>query len=324
MDNTNENETPLFGKKPNTEEPVVAPVAATPEEAAPAAPEAKKTSVGLIIGAIITAAGLIAAAVVLVIVLVSRQPNTSSSDKKSDETSETKKKEQKPEKDDDEDKKDDDKDEDQIDNDEDEDSDDKDKDEDEDEDEDKDEDEDEDEDSDVSTSGYKLSVQGKSFEFSKDYVQTVKNALNAGFEMTYQDINYKDHDLTKSNLSDYLNAEMVNATKKYGSAKASIVDANGDTILSINGSKDYNKTDVVQKYSDAQFDTIQYSSTQELTLPNGKKVSCYNTTKQEVFGIYGKAEVSSLNIARYHKDGLNISFHLDDKDTVTAVFIRID
>ena len=306
MDNTNANETPLFGKKPQVAEPVAAPVTATPA-AAPAAPTAKKTSVGLIIGAIITAAAFIAASVVLVIVLITRQPNTSS--KKSDESSEEKKEEEKkptPSEDEDED---------------------------EDKDDDEDESEDETEDNDVEDhrdeltitgeKSFTLGVQGKSFKFSNDYVKTVKNALNAGYEMTYQDIEYKDHALTKSNLDSYLDSEMANSTKSYRSAEVSIVDGNGDTVLSINGTKDYSKG-LPQKYSDAKFDTISYSSTLELTLPNGKKISCHNTTKQDIFDIYGETEVSSLDIIRYHKDGLNISFHLDKENTVTSVYIRLD
>ena len=312
MENTSENETPLFGKKPKVEEPVAAPVTATP--AAPAAPAPKKTSVGLIIGAIITAAALIAASVVLVIVLINRIPS-GSSDKKSDESSKEEKKDE-PVVD-----KDDDKDEDE---DEDEDKDvdeDKDKDEDVDKDEDEDTDEDEEEEDNntsAQTGNYTLGINGKSFKFgSKDFATVVKNALNAGYKMTYQDVNYKDHDLTSSNLDSYLKSEV-----KYGSEVA-IVDANGDDILTINGSKDYTKSGT-QTVADMKYDNIYYAATTPLTLPNGKKVSCYNTTKQEIFDIYGKTEVSSLDIARYHKDGLNISFHLDDKDTVSAVFIRLD
>ena len=310
MENTNENETPLFGKKPKVEEPVAAPVTATPT--APAAPAPKKTSVGLVIGAIITAAAFIAATVVLIIVLINRIPS-GTSDNKSDDSS----KEEKPaiepvdnDKDKDEDK--------DVDEDEDEDED---KDVDEDEDKDEDDEEEEEDEEEVDTSAqsgdYSVSINGKSFKFGKDYATTVKNALDAGYKMTYQDVNYKDHELTKSNLADYLKSEV-----KYG-AEVSIVDGNGDDVLTINGTKDYSKSGT-QTVADMKFDNLYYSATMPLTLPNGKKVSCYNTTKQEVFDIYGKAEVSSLNIARYRKDGLNISFHLDDKDTVTAVFIRID
>ncbi len=326
MDNTNENETPLFGKKPNAEEPVAAPVVATPEtkpEAAPAAsvatpiaaPTAKKTSVGLIIGAIITGAALIAAAIVLVIVLINRQPSTSSSDKKSDETSETENKEKKPEKDEDEDedKKDDDKDEDQKDDDKDEDSDDKDEDENEDEDEDEDDNTSTNNGSDAKSGSYTLGINGKTFKFSNNYVETVKNAVNAGYDMTYQDINYKDQELSKSNLNSYLNSEL-----KYGTEVA-IIDANGDDILTIEGIKGSST-----KVSDAKFDDIYYAATMQLTLPDGNKVSCYNTTKDEIFNLYGKAEISTLGIVHYTKDGIYYSFHLDDKGTLEAVFLRID
>ncbi len=309
MENTSENETPLFGKKPKVEEPVAAPVTATP--AAPAAPAPKKTSVGLIIGAIITAAALIAASVVLVIVLINRIPS-GSSDKKSDDSS----KEEKPaiEPVDDDNKNEDEDEDEDVDEDKDEDED---KDVDENEDEEEEQKDEEDTDTSAQSGDYSVSINGKSFKFGKDYATTVKNALDAGYEMTYQDVNYKDHELTKSNLADYLKSEV-----KYG-AEASIVDGNSDDVLTINGAKDYSKSGT-QTVADMKFDNLYYSATMPLTLPNGKKVSCYNTTKQEVFDIYGKAEVSSLNIVRYRKDGLNISFHLDDKDTVTAVFIRID
>ena len=306
MENTSENETPLFGKKPKVEEPVAAPVTATP--AANAAPAPKKTSVGLVIGAIITAAAFIAATVVLIIVLINRIPSGTSNNKSDDSS-----KEEKPaiepvdnDKDKDEDE--------NVDEDEDEDED---KDVDENEDEEEEQEDEEDTDTSAQSGDYSVSINGKSFKFDKDYATTVKNALDAGYEMTYQDVNYKDHELTKSNLADYLKSEV-----KYG-AEVSIVDGNGDDVLTINGTKDYSKSGT-QTVADMKFDNLYYSATMPLTLPNGKKVSCYNTTKQEVFDIYGKAEVSSLNIARYRKDGLNISFHLDDKDTVTAVFIRID
>ena len=300
MDNTNANETPLFGKKPKVEEPAAAPVTAAPA-AAPAAPTAKKTSVGLIIGAIITAAAFIAASVVLVIVLITRQPNTSS--KKSDESSEEKKEEEEkptPDKDEDEDE---------------------DKDDDENEDEDKDDDEDEDEegededteDEQPAANG-SVSINGKSFKLSTDYVTTVKSMLDTGLSMTYEDSKYKEHELTKSTLDDYLSVDVKYTTE------AAIIDANEDELVSIEGvKKEYGKATV--KVSDVKLDHLYYSATTPLTLPNGKKVSCYNTTKDQIFDMFGKGEVSSLNIVQYTVGGYRYSFHLDKSGELETVFI---
>ncbi|MBR5419399.1 hypothetical protein IK110_04100 [Candidatus Saccharibacteria bacterium] len=311
MENTNENETPLFGDKPK-EEPVATPIFATPTaEPAPATPimpAAKKSHTGLIVGIIIAAVALIAATVILVIVLVNNNPN---SDQKTDDTSKNVKQPLKKKDVEDEPKNTDEKPEDVDD----------DKDEDEDEGEGEDKNEDEEKPADDNQSGFTLSIQDKSFKFSKNYVETIKSALNAGYTMEYSDTAYKSHDLTKDTLNDYLAIET-----KYGSTDAAIVDANGDDVLQIYGSKDYSLkgADASNKVSAAKFEKIYYHSTLPLTLPGGHKVSCYNTTKQDVVKIYGEAKESSAGIVHYHKDGLDLAFHFDSQNTVSAIFIRID
>jgi len=320
MENTNENETPLFGNNPEPVEPVATPIFATPSaEPTPTAPVApiasapKKSKTGLIIGIIIASIALISAVVILVIVLVNRTPD--SSEQGTDGTSKNEgeplkeKTTYKPKTTDDE-PKDDEKDDDD--------------------DEDKGEDGEGDEkEADNETSnnnvesqtGFALSVLDKSFEFNKSYVGTIKNALDAGYTMKYSDVNYQQHDLTKETLGTYLAIET-----KYGSTDASIVDANGDDVIEIYGSKDYSLkgADASNKVSAAKFEKIYYHSTLPLTLPGGHKVSCYNTTKQDVVKIYGEAKESSAGIVHYHKDGLDLAFHFDSQNTVSAIFIRID
>ena len=169
--------------------------------------------------------------------------------------------------------------------------------------------------------GFTLSIQDKSFKFNKSYVDSVKNALSAGYTMKDYDANYKAHDLTKDTLADYLAIET-----KYGSTNASIIDANGDDVIDIYGTKDYSlKGDQASnKVSAAKFEKLYYHSTLPLTLPGNNKISCYNTTKKDVVKMYGDVKESSVGIVHYHKDGLDLAFHFDSQGTVSALFIRID
>ena len=172
-----------------------------------------------------------------------------------------------------------------------------------------------------------ITYNGKSFQISRDYIQSAKNMLSLGYKLEYRtDKDYSKYTtLTDSGIDAFKKTQLGYLTELYLVDKLPSDNWEGRIFLIAGRNRDLNyaKDTTVENVIFDQFFSSKKNAV--ITLPNGKSVTITKTPAAEIrkaFGVKPTIDVSQL-ISFYDYGGWDYSFTLDKTETQEVESITI-